>query len=71
MTSDSPTWWIGRTVKRTNPVEFEAFGPAIVLAVDPTPYRPSAWIKYDRENPRYRSVDLNELEDIETGEVGP
>lgn len=68
--------WVGRQVRRTDESEEEVLGPATVLAVDDTPYAPSAWIKYPgtfagRDYPTYRSVDLSDLEDIETGEGGP
>lgn len=65
--------WLKRHVRRTDEDE-SALGPALVLAVDDTPYAPSAWIKYQAaagSYPSYRSVDLSDLEDIETRESGP
>lgn len=64
--------WLGRAVRRTDEDE-SCLGPAIVLAVDDTPYAPSAWIKYGdgRRHPTYRSVDLSDLIDVESGEGGP
>ena len=61
--------WVGRTVRIAGD---EFFDGAIVLAVDDTAYAPSAWIKIvEGRWPRYRSVDLSELTDVETGEGGP
>ncbi len=76
----NPTEWIGRKVKRSDSTDDKALGEAIVLAVDDTAYAPSAWIKYPsrdegnpngRDYPAYRSIDLSDLVDIETGEGGP
>ena len=65
------SWWVGRRVRRVDTDEGNALGAAIVLAVDDTAYRPSAWIKYDtREHPSYRTLDLCELQDIETEAYG-
>lgn len=67
------SWWLGRTVRRTDKDE-SILGPAVVLAVDDIPYAPAAWIKYPREGrdyPAFRSVDLSDLQDIETGAHGP
>lgn len=72
--------WVGRKVRRADSEEDEGLGDAVVLAVDDTAYAPSAWIKYavaaegwagPREYPHYRSVDLSELRDTQTGEDGP
>jgi hypothetical protein len=65
--------WVGRSVKRTDSDEGDVLGPAVVLAVDDTNYAPSAWIKYggNSRHPSYRSQDLSDLEDIETGAGGP
>ena len=63
--------WVGRRVRITDgPAEGET---GIVLAVDDTPHRPSAWVKVraEREFPGYRSCDLCWLEDEATGESGP
>ncbi len=63
--------WVGRKVRRTDDDE-SVLGDAVVLAVDPTDYRPSAWIRYvERDMRTYRSVDLCDLEDVVTGEGGP
>lgn len=63
--------WVGRKVTYENPDDF-AEEPATVLAVDDMPHAPSAWIKYDVDGyVSYRSVDLSDLVDIETGEDGP
>jgi hypothetical protein len=67
--------WIGRKVRILDGPDY-AQGMThvgIVLAVDNTAARPSAWVKVnqDREYPSYRSCDLCWLEDIETGENGP
>ncbi len=70
--------WVGRKVRRTDSDEAKWLGQALVLAVDDTPYAPCAWIKYPasdeggkRDYPTYRSVDLSDLQDIETGQGGP
>ena len=70
-----PADWLGRVVRRTDTNE-TALGDAVVLAVDDTPYAPSAWIKYverwsGRGHPSYRSVDLSDLLDVATGLGGP
>lgn len=50
----------------------EIYDGATVLAVDDTAYAPSAWIRIKIGLwPQYRSVDLSDLTDIETGEGGP
>jgi len=75
-----PAEWIGRKVMRSDCLDDKGLGEAIVLAVDDTAYAPSAWIKYrsrdegnewGRDYPAYRSIDLSDLVDIETGETGP
>ena len=75
-----PAEWIGRKVMRSDCLDDKGLGEAIVLAVDDTAYAPSAWIKYrsrdegnewGRDYPAYRSIDLSDLVDIETGECGP
>lgn len=65
--------WLGRSVKIVNGIEGTNGEEGIVLAVDDTPFRPSAWVKVhlDRDYPSYRSCDLCWLEDMETGESGP
>lgn len=73
----APSNWVGRRVRRADNGDDAYLGDAVVLAVDDTEYAPSAWIKYPCEWtekrcwPSYRSVDLSDLEDIETGEGGP
>lgn len=59
--------WLGRTVRYSEEPDREA----IILAVDDTPYAPSAWIRFDSRRPTYRSVDLSDLTHVETGESGP
>lgn len=69
---DNVSAWVGRRVRRTDDHEDSVLADAVVLAVDDTPWRPSAWIKYQRgEYPTYRSIDLCDLTDIATGEGGP
>lgn len=66
--------WIGRAVRIVGGFPENEGEEGVVLAVDPTRYRPSAWMKiteYGSGYPSYRSVDLCWLEDIETGEYGP
>ena len=67
-----PAWWVGRLVRRVDEDE-SCLGPATVLAVDDTAYAPSAWIKYAEagDYPAYRSVDLSDIEDLDTGVGGP
>ena len=66
--------WVGRKVR----IDFESpSAPSneigTVLAVDDTPWRPSAWVRVreGRDYPSYRSCDLCWLVDVETGERGP
>ena len=64
--------WVGRKVR----IAFESEGSGevgTVLAVDDTPWRPSAWVRVreDRDYAAYRSADLCWLIDVETGERGP
>jgi len=68
--------WVGRMVRRIDADDDDVLGQAIVLAVDDTDYAPTAWIKYapkhsGRDCPFYRSIDLSNLEDVETGALGP
>lgn len=69
----SPSEWVGRKVKTVDGFDDNIGEVGTVLAVDDTPYRPSAWIRVheDADYPSYRSVDLSWLEDIATGESGP
>lgn len=76
---EDPKNWLGRRVKIID-------GPAaevcrtdhevgVVICVDATEYRPSAWVKITDESvrmhPAYRSCDMCWLEDVETKEIGP
>lgn len=65
--------WVGRKARIASEGASTDDAQGTVLAVDDTPYRPSAWIRIyeDRDYPAYRSVDLCWLTDIETGEEGP
>jgi len=65
--------WVGRKVKIVDGIEQNIGESGTVLAVDDTPYRPSAWVRVheDSDYPSYRSVDLCWLEDIESGDGGP
>jgi hypothetical protein len=60
--------WVHRSVRLVDDAPV-----GIVLAVDDTPYRPSAWLRFDhgRDYPAYRSVDLCDVVDVETSERGP
>lgn len=71
--SEQITDWVGRKVKIVDGFEGSIGQVGVVLAVDDTPYRPSAWvkIKLERDYPSYRSCDLCWLEDVETEEQGP
>lgn len=68
MTETKVADWVGKPIKIAGTDE-----TGIVLAVDDTPHRPSAWIKIhlDRDYPSYRSIDLADLVNTETGEDGP
>lgn len=66
--------WVGRKVRiTTEGIDGTHGEEGTVLAVDDTPWRPSAWLRVheDWKYPEYRSVDLCWVEDIETGEGGP
>lgn len=65
--------WLGRRVKIVDGIEGTIGEEGVVLAVDDTPYRPSAWVRVylDRDYPGYRSCDLCWLEDCQTAENGP
>lgn len=71
--SETPASWLNRSVKIVDGIDGTIGEIGVVLAVDDTPYRPSAWVKVniDRDYPAYRSCDLCWLQDIETGEDGP
>ena len=70
--SENVKSWIGRSVKIVDGIDGTIGEEGVVLAVDDTPYRPSAWVKVhlDRDYPAYRSCDLCWLED-RAGEPGP
>ncbi len=65
--------WIGRAVEIIEGFAENIGETGTVLAVDDTPYRPSAWVRVheDRDYPAYRSVDLCWLRDVATDERGP
>lgn len=66
--------WVGRKVRiGPNGIAGTEGDEGTVLAVDDTPWQPSAWVRVyeDCNHPAYRSVDIAWLEDIETGEDGP
>lgn len=64
--------WLGRRVTVSTGAD-RALGEGVVLAVDDTPYAPSAWVRFwaVTSHPMYRSCDLSDLDDVETGEPGP
>ncbi len=66
--------WVGRKV-RIGPDGIGGTEGEVgtVIAVDDTPWQPSAWlrIREDRDYPAYRSVNLVWVDDVETGEPGP
>ena len=71
---DKPSDWIGRKCRINDQGIDDTVGEVgTVLAVDDTPWQPSAWIRVheDWSYPAYRSVNLVWLDDIETGETGP
>jgi hypothetical protein len=70
---DTPSEWVGRKVKIVDGIDGTIGEVGTVLAIDDTPYRPSAWVRVheDSDYPSYRSCDLCWLEDIETSESGP
>jgi hypothetical protein len=72
--------WVGRKVRIVDgpSTEHGAQEIGVVLCVDATDYRPSAWVKVGGVEyagrpsyPAYRSCDLCWLEDLETEEGGP
>jgi len=65
--------WIGKEVEIVDGFKEILGERGVVLAVDDTHYRPSAWVKVSRNisGPAYRSCDLCWLKDLETGETGP
>jgi hypothetical protein len=70
---DKISEWVGRSVKIVDGIDGTIGEQGIVLAVDDTPYRPSAWVKVrpDCDYPAYRSCDLCWLQDEATEEYGP
>lgn len=67
---EKPAAWVGRTVLVADCGEHKA----VVLAVDDTSRRPAAWVRLiipGQDLPMYRSTDLADLTDVETGEQGP
>jgi len=74
MTLDSVKDWLGRKVRiNSEGIEGTQGEVGTVLAVDDTPWQPSAWVRVneERDHPGYRSVNLFWLDDLETGEQGP
>lgn len=65
--------WVGRRVEIVDGFEDSLGEVGTVLAVDDTPWRPSAWVRVheDRDYPAYRSCDLCWLKDVATGDTGP
>lgn len=66
--------WIGRKVRiGSDGIEGTEGEVGTVLAIDDTPWRPSAWLRIidGHDYPSYRSVDLCWVEDVETGDPGP
>lgn len=73
MVEKSVADWVGRPVEIVDGIDGTVGETGVVLAVDDTPYRPSAWVKVhlDRDYPAYRSCDLCWLRDIDTDDYGP